>query len=263
LVTVAKIENFLRNDVAYIVDRSIIKSKFRIQYETDATNDYFERSTLPGEFRLCVQKEETTDYIINLWNGLATLTASLPDEAQVGDILGYESIVNDPTQFRPFKNQFQVEVLDESRRLPGGHGERKKPPSEKKGDDRSIPSGLALPQVIEIYQIQWPEYGFSENSALEVKDTGEEGYDFYVNMDNICLLSEIKAKCEIDAKLLKERYKYALVLIGLALLKEQPNGKEQKEQDGDILKGVSETTAKLSPIILPMISYLGELEVEG
>jgi hypothetical protein len=239
-----------------------IKSKFRIQYETDAANDYFERSTLPGEFRLCVQKEETTDYILNLWNGLATLTASLPEKAQLGDILGYESIVSDQTQFRPFENQFKVKVLDECRRLPGGPGGRKRPPSETEGDDRSIPSGLALPQVIEIYQIQWPEYGFSENSALEVKYTGEEGYDFYVNMDNICLLSEVKAKSEIDAKLLKERYKYALVLIGLALLKEHPNGKEQEEQDEDIFKGVSETTAKLSPIILPMISYLGDLEIE-
>lgn len=238
-----------------------IKSKFRIQYETDAANDYFERSTLPGEFRLYVQNEETTDYILNLWNGLATLTANLPDNAEVADVLKYESIVNDPTQFRPFKDQFQVEVTEESGRQPGGNGERQKPPSLKEGEDRSIPSSLALPQVIEIYRNQWPEYGFSESSALDVKDTGEEGYDFYVNMDNICLLSEIKAKSGIDARLLKERYKYALVLIGLALLKEHPGGKEQKEQDGDIFKLVSETTAKLSPIILPMISYLGELEV--
>jgi hypothetical protein len=240
-----------------------IKSKFRIQYETDATNDYFERGTLPGEFRLCVEKEETTDYILNLWNGLATLTVGLPDNAQVGDTLEYESIVNDPTQLRPFKDQFLVKALGESKKLPGGHGERKKPPAEKEGDDRSILSSLALPLVIEVYQNQWLEFGFNEKSALEVKDTGEDGYDFYVNMDNICLLTEIKAKSEIDAKLLKERYKYALVLIGLALLKEHPNGKEQKEQDGDIFKGVSETTVKLSPIILPMISYLGELEIES
>ena len=240
-----------------------INNKFRIQYETDASNDYFERSTLPGEFRLCVQKEETTDYILNLWNGLATLTASLPGKAQVGDALDYESIVNDPTQLRPFRDQFQVKVLEESKRLPGGHGERKKPPSEKEGDDRSISSSLALPQVIEIYQNQWSEFGFNENSALEAKDTGEEGYDFYVNMDNTCLLLEIKARSEIEAKLLKERFKYALVLIGLALLKGHSNGKEQGEQDGDIFKEVSETTAKLSPIILPMISYLAELEIES
>ena len=147
--------------------------------------------------------------------------------------------------------------------MPGEHGERKKPPSEKEGGDRAVSSSLALPQVIEIYQNQWSDFKFNENSALEVKDTREEGYDFYVNMDNICLLSEIKAKSEIDARLLKERYKYALVLIGLALLKEHPIGKEQEEQDGDIFKEVSETTVKLSPILLPMISYLGELEIES
>jgi hypothetical protein len=241
-----------------------INTKFRIQYETDAANDYFERSTMPGEFQLCVQEEETTDYILNLWNGLATLTVSLPEGTRVGDTLDYESIVSDPTQFRPFKDQFYVKVLEEFKRKPGESGERKKPPSENKGNDREIPSTLALPQVVEIYHDQWSRFSFNENSALLVKDTGEGGYDFYVNMDNICLLSEIKAKNETDAKLLKERYKYALVLIGLALLNERSNGTEQRqEQEGDIFKQVSETTAKLSPILLPMISYLAELQIEN
>ena len=67
---------------------------------------------------------------------------------------------------------------------------------------------------------------------METKDTGEGGYDFYVNMDNICLLSEVKARKEVDARLLGERYKYALVLIGLALLKEysEGNNKEKKKR---------------------------------
>ena len=82
-------------------------------------------------------------------------------------------------------------------------------------------------------------------------------------MDNIYLLSEVKAKSDIDAQLLSERYKYALVLIGLALLKENSQDSQQREGEVDTFKQVSEITEKLSPIILPMISYLGELEVEG
>ena len=96
-----------------------------------------------------------------------------------------------------------------------------------------------------------------------MKHTGTEGYDFYVNMDNIYALSEIKAKSDVDAKLLQERYKYALVLIGLALLKENSDSEEQENEDRDIFEEISETTMKLSPIILPMISYLGELEIES
>ena len=36
------------------------------------------------------------------------------------------------------------------------------------------------------------KYGFDKESALKVKDSGEEGYDFFVNMDNVYLLTEIK-----------------------------------------------------------------------
>jgi hypothetical protein len=240
-----------------------INSKFRVQYETDAANDYFERSSLPGKFELCLQEKEIADYILNLWNGLATLTVSLPENVAVGDLLDYESNVSDPTQFKPFENKFQVRVLEEVEKHKGETGERKRPPSEEKGDDRSISSLLSLPQVIEIHRNRWLEFDFDENSALEVKDTGGEGYDFYINMDNIFLLSEIKAKTDVDAKLLQERYKYALVLIGLALLKEESNGKEQSKNDEEILEKVAGVTRRLSPIILPMISYLGELEIES
>jgi hypothetical protein len=240
-----------------------INSRFRIQYETDAANDYFERSKLPGEFRLCIREEEVTDYTLNLWNGLATLTVDLPESARVGDTLDYKSVVGDPTQFRPFESNFQVKVLEPCNRPKGVPGTRKKPPSSEEGDDRSILSSLSLPQVIEIHQNRWSEVKFTENSALLVKDTGDEGYDFYVNMDNICLLSEVKARSDIDGKLLSGRYKYALVLIGLALLKEHADSKEEKKNDEDIFKEVSEVAEKLSPIILPMISYLGELEIES
>ncbi len=240
-----------------------INTKFRIQYETDAANDYFERSSLRGEFELYIQEEEITDYILNLWNGLANLTVSLPEKVKVGDILNYKSVVNDQSQFRPFEHQFQVNVLEElktSTEEIKEPREKGKAPSEKDGNDRLIPSGLSLPELHEIRKERWSEFSFNENSALKPQESGEGGYDFYINMDNICLLSEIKAKSYVDVKLLQERYKYALALIGLALLKEYANDKE-KEVDQDILKDVEVITTKLSPIILPMISYLGELEI--
>lgn len=235
----------------------------RVQFETDATNDYFERSTLPGDFTLLVNNEETADYILNLWNGIATLTITLPDNAKAGNILSYKSIANDSTQFRPFENEFQIEVLEACiTKRKGVTGERKKPPSKKEGDERAISSQLALPSVVEIRRDRWADFGFDENSALEARDTGQGDYDFFVNMDNIYLLSEVKARSDIDARLLGDRYKYALVLIGLALLKEHSDD-NGKTKDEEIQSEVSNTTAKLSPILLPMISYLGDLEPES
>jgi hypothetical protein len=240
-----------------------INSRFRIQYETDAENEYFERRRLRGEFRLCIREEEVKDYTLNLWNGLANLTVALPENAKIGDALTYKSIVVDPSRLRPFESSFQVAVLEPYNRHGGPTGTRKKPPSSKEGEDRSILSSLSLPHVIPIHKDRWSEVKFNQDSALLVKDTGDEGYDFFVNMDNICLLSEVKARSDIDAQLLSSRYKYALVLIGLALLREHVENEEEKKNGEDILKEISEVAEKLSPVILPMISYLGELEIES
>jgi len=238
-----------------------INRRFRVRYETDVTNDYFERSTMPGEFELRVNDEATTDRILNLWNGIASLTVSLPEKVTVGDILNYRSTVSDQTQLKPFEDQFQVKVAEEFDKRNISHGGRRIPPSDRKGDNRSFSSSLSLPEVFEIRKNEWPEHDFNANSAMEIKDTGSGGYDFYVNMDNVYLLSEIKARSDIDAKLLQARYKYALVLVGLALLK--TNGDEDERTDIDVFKNTREITAKLSAIILPMISYLGELEIEN
>lgn len=240
-----------------------INSRFRIQYETDAENEYFERHRLRGEFRLCVNEEDAKDYTLNLWNGLANLTVALPENSKIEDTLSYKSVAVDPTQLRPFESSFQVVVLEPYNKHGGPSGTRKKPPSQEEGEDRSILSSLSLPQVIEIHRDRWSEANFTEDSALLVKDTGDEGYDFYVNMDNICLLSEVKARSDIEAKLLSGRYKYALVLIGLALLREHVESEEEKKNGEDILKEVSKVAEKLSPVILPMISYLAELEIES
>ncbi len=73
--------------------------------------------------------------------------------------------------------------------------------------------------------------------------------------------SEIKARGEVDAQLLQNKYKYAMALIGLALLNNSAKTKDEKN-DKDVTKEVCETSSKLSQIILPTISYLGELEAE-
>jgi hypothetical protein len=119
------------------VKKCNINRKFRVQYETDANNDYFERSNLPGEFKLSITGTEITDYILNLWNGLATLTASLPESAKVGNKVEYKSTVQDPTQLRPFEDVFEVEVLPEAQISTGDSGIRSRPPSETEGDAKS------------------------------------------------------------------------------------------------------------------------------
>jgi len=65
--------------------------------------------------------------------------------------------------------------------------------------------------------------------------------------------------------ILKERYKCALVLIGLALLRDDnSNGKEKDQSESeDIFEKIGKISRAISPIILPMISHLGSLELES
>ncbi|MCW4019111.1 MAG: hypothetical protein NWF00_10620 [Candidatus Bathyarchaeota archaeon] len=237
-----------------------INHKFRVQYETNAANDYFDRDRLPGKFELHLG-DEKVENVLHLWNGFATLTVPLPENISIGNLLEYKSIATDETQFRPFESYFKVRVLPEVKDQKTIIGQRKAPPSTLDGNERKSPSGLSMPHIWEVNKNEWFLHQFNDHSALNVKDGGDAGYDFYVNMDNIYLLSEIKRKSDIAARLIQNRFKYAIFLIGFALLKDK--AAEAKENSNkNIFKEIFEVTAKLSPIILPMISYLSELTDE-
>ena len=121
-----------------------------------------------------------------------------------------------------------------------------------------------MPNIIEVPKENWATQGFNENSALKVKDSGELGYDFFVNIDNIHLLSELKITKNTEVKAIQAKYKFGLVLIGLALLND--NDKEQKSVEPDesesIFTIIEKITKAISPVIIPMIDTLGALEVQ-
>jgi len=234
-----------------------INQRFRVQFETDAENDYFTRDTDPGEFKLYLGNEEIiTDYVLNLWNGIANLTVKLPEDCKEGDILKYTAEVDDVTRVNPFRTQFYVIVDPPVSKGKGKPGERIKPPGEDKGE-RKKPSHFDVPNIIEVYRDEWEKYKFDEEAALMIKDTGENGYDFYINMENVYLLTEIKGRTKIDPNILKAQYKYGMVLIGISLVK----ALEEKEGES-VYDKIAEVTKAIAPVLLPMIATLGELGEE-
>jgi len=233
-----------------------IDQRFRVQFETDAENNYFTRDQNPGEFKLFLENQTIVeDYVLNLWNGRANLTVSLPNGSKEGDLLKYTVEVNDVTRIHPFVIEFYVVVDPPMKKKTGEPGERIKPPGEE-GQMRKKPSGFELPNIIEVRAREWNKYGFDGESALKVKDSGDNGYDFYINMDNIYLLTEIKGRSNMDSKMLEAQYKYGMVLIGMSLLKEL----EEKEES--IYDKIYEITKAISPVLLPMIATLGALNEE-
>jgi len=247
-----------------------INRRFRIQYETDANNDYFNRDKEPGELTLKIDEFAIEDYSINLWNGLATLTVGIPQKAKVGDMLCFQTEVMDISRINPFSDEFYIEVSKEQEKNNGESGKRKKPPSKNDGEDREKPSYLDIPNVFEVRRNEWEKYKFDKKSALWVKDAAEEvGYDFYINMDNIYLQMEIKENTKIDPKLLEAKFKYGMVLLGISLLdfdnKDQKSEEKAQNESSNlsIYEKISLFSKAISPTLLPMITSLGELEMES
>ncbi len=263
-----------------------INMRCRIVYETDVVNDYFDRLKNRGNFGLTItngsEPKQVDSYSLNLQNGIATLNIRLPDECSIGDVIEYKSVVTDETLLEPFVNKFVLEVCTAQNIVPS-ESTRRKPPSEKDGDQRETQTKVAMPEIHEVHEYDWDKrkQKFDKFSALEIvqetADIDESGefkapvYSFWINMDNIFLKTEIKSS-KADPEILKARYIYGLVLIGLALIQEDMRREkirktaEEKESEEDneitLEQQVYQTSSAIAPVLLPLIESLGGLSEE-
>jgi hypothetical protein len=239
--------------------------RFRVQFETDVSNDYFDRDTDKGEFILLANGIKVTDRVLNLWNGAANLTVSLPKGIKPDYLIEYKALVTDPTKWEPFEDTFKVHVLPKREHQKGGTGKPPEPPGNN-GKDKHRPSFLDIPQILDVHRDDWDKHGFDEFDALDVISIGSAQYDFYVNIDNICLQTELKyAKPSIDIDLLTAQFRYGIILIGMSLLRElhsPQNRKKGIENTESIPDKVKLLTRSIAPVLIPMISTLSQLETE-
>jgi hypothetical protein len=242
-----------------------INMRFRLQFKTDADNDYFDRSNDKGELSLKINSLESKSYSCSLSNGTANLFATLPEDVKVGDTLHVECTVIDCSRLEPFYNEFYIHILDKMQPSNGSHTKSKREASGKNGNSEKDVAHFDIPTPLEIKKDDWPKYNFNEDSALKVTETVDGTYDFFINIDNKYLLSEQKYQ-KIDPKLLKARYSYGMVLVGLAILHESKNHSESDQlgnnTERDISGYVYDVTKALSPVLLPMIGGLSELVIE-
>ena len=240
-------------------------SKFRVQFDTDVVNDYFSRGKDPGTFTLKVNGTLAAYVAQNLWNGIATVNVSLPDDAKVGETYCYSTTVTDVSQSESFIEEFFVNVVKPLSPLKTKRGKRKKPTGKTRDGDRAKPTGFELPDPIEVYKddFNYKDFLFNDNSALKAIDTGEGVYDYFINMSNKHLLSEMKTNPKTDTEIMKYRYKIGMVLFGMAMLK-APNKSLNTNDDLaiSIEDQVENSTAAISVVLLPLIQSLGELTLE-
>jgi hypothetical protein len=273
-----------------------INMRCRVAFETDVVSDYFSRDVDPGEFALFLvsddQRLPVRNYSLNLQNGIASLNLQLPVTCRVGDELRFVALVTDRTQACPFENCFVLNVKDVAEPTVGSQGRPPTSPTAKDGDEREVPSGIQFPKFIKVYENPpegkhgWKdmEPPFDGYSALCVKhagssdENGENGsgqdiYDFYVNVDNIYLKTEQKAG-SLEPPVVEARFVFGMILLGLGLLhQETQDSRSESAREDDELDIPAESlniedkvegvTKALAPILLPMIDHLGALDLES
>ncbi|MBN2588381.1 MAG: hypothetical protein JXA96_00845 [Sedimentisphaerales bacterium] len=271
---------FKGKEYGTILDKNChINYRCRISFETDAENDYLSRKTEKGSFILHIKYNKNLipakNFVgPNLQNGIASLSIQLPEECKIGDTIEFTAITTDISRVDPFINQFNIKVIEpmisNSRK-----SERTKPPKDEDGDERELPSQIALPNITQVREEKWDMYDppFNKYTALRVihageSETGEKKdiYDFFVNMGNIFLKADLKST-SVDIPLVEARFIYGMALIGLAILHDSEkthdnvdNIYSEDQNEKNIEQTVESITKSIAPILLPMIDGLGALE---
>ncbi|TYB95230.1 MAG: hypothetical protein FXF54_04765 [Kosmotoga sp.] len=254
--------SFFNIDKEYTLNKPkkcpINNNVFRIRFLTDAENNFFTRPNSPGTYEVTSPECNELDYYMNLWNGVANLNITVPENSSVGDIFEFRTKVYDLREINIFESSFFVKITESENKNKTSAGERLKPSSRKEGNQTRGLHGLNIPEVTEVTEDQWDKYNFDQLDALSVVKAEEKQYDFFINIDNWHLKTEQKRKKNTDPKILEARYKYGLVIMGLAVINQY---EEQNENGDDSIEDLVRNFSRaMSPFILPMIEGLGSIE---
>lgn len=256
-----------------------INQRSRFTFDTDVRDDYFLRDERERGSFVCTAADGTPISFTgpNLRSGVATITLSLPDAIAIGESLNLTFTVKD--EFKEFTSAADIHVTPASEKAEPRPPKPRKDGEKREGDGPDGPSRLSPPRIERVFQEQWVERGFDENTAMKVETTGydddeKEIRTFYVNMDNASLLHEaVQSKMHLE--LARNQFLYANVLFGLALLLDETKrirpklGEGPLEQEPETVEHlIARTTKALAPFMLAIASLgaseLGEgMEVDG
>ena len=175
---------------------------FKLKFNTNANNDYFERSDDPGSYNVLINGEPIFNHTYNLYNGKFNLTIDMPQNKKEEEIDRLEVFVTDSSKAEPIINEAFLSYQEGKTEC--GAGPRKTPK----------PKGLSLPEIIPISKDQWNnENRFDEKSGLYVAGTGKQQI-FFVNISNIYLQNELLNKNDEETEIINNLWRIGLTCIG-------------------------------------------------
>ena len=245
-----------------LVKRIPINHSFRVQFETDVQNDYFGRIVDAGDLVLKMGGEVRKDLkqSLNLFNGIATLTISMPEDAKVGTRYKFETEIIDSCIFETFPNSFEMIVEETQDYSQTGNSTGRAERHNNIG--KNTQGGFAMPEIIPVHKDEWEKYDMNEQSALKYF-SNETGGDYYLNMDNTYLLNELNSnRDENKRELTRSRYTYSMTLIAMSVVGYYKN-RQEWDEDVDINGQVEAITTMVSPVLIPMLEAMADLDISS
>lgn len=223
-----------------------IGRELKIEYETDAKNDYFNgignRTVyLDGE------KLDEGEFVFVLSNGKATLLIPAGNNWSIDSMFKLTLEVTDDLRPEPFKIDSFFRIV--------------KPTTTTRSKKRDPKNNKAIPNPTEIRKDRWSEFmpKMDEFSALRVIDD-----EYFINMDNKYIIREIKDAMK-SKTILESHFKWGMMLVGLAILASEGKNKRRKqgdshnEEEENLGDKVAEFTKIVAPALIPIIG-LGKLD---
>ncbi|MCL4489165.1 MAG: hypothetical protein M1570_13695 [Chloroflexi bacterium] len=246
-----------------LVKHCAVNRTCRIEFETDASNDYFIRPVDPG--LISVDPPDLIEHS-HLWNGHFDTRFRVPWDSKPGDQVCVTVTVSDverEARGGPFVASFVLVAAPEIGDAP--HTGKNRGRRAPRDDGNTNRVSLALPKVREVQKEEWEKFGFTKYNAVDVRNGAEGGYDFYVNIDNAFLLNELAKANEQDRPLIKFWFSYGLVLAGLGMVKhhmrlqsesDPDSGEDGESGEGPNLREISRHCDGLAQVIVPIIRSL-------
>jgi hypothetical protein len=249
-----------------LVKRCPLNKTVRVDFETDAENMYFSRPNDPGE----VTVDPSFDLVeaSRLWNGRFSVDFRVPWNAKVGDEFPIEVRVTDVTRTAPFVCKLKLIAREEVDDRKGPSGK----PNPSRDPRSPLPKvgtpSLQPPNPIEVRRPDWAKNGFKhEYEALKVRRSEENGFDFYVNIDQASLVTEMSNKKQ-QPDLIKFWFKWGLTFAALAMIRDAherhkhhhadhgAKTDQDEEDDGVDLERIGAACDGLARVIVPIIRNL-------
>jgi hypothetical protein len=234
------------------------KRTVRLTYETDAANEYFSRDSDSGNFEMYVNDQPASFDSFNLSNGIGILNFEINEAYELNSTYKITTRISDIScSATPFEDTFWIQIL-EYRDQNGGKSKPRRPkPDIDEPGKRKLSDSFSLPKTYQVSKEDWSTHDMNGKSALTAIYNGdEEGWLYYVNIDNDYLLHHSIQNKRKDIDILRKKYSLALTLIGLSLIH---NKKEDEFGDeSNFLEGIKKTTSDISMILMPLIDDIGK-----